>query len=44
MHIDRITVATSPKPADHGLQQDLATVSLFLKVIEQLLALFAKGG
>lgn len=43
MHISRITVATLPKTADHGLQQDLTTASLFLKVIDQLLALFAKG-
>ena len=43
MHISRITLATLPKTADHGLQQDLTTVSLLLNVIDQILALFAKG-
>lgn len=42
MHINRITMTTLPKSADHGLQQDLSTVSLFFNVINQILGLLEK--
>ena len=43
MHVNFVSRVSQPQAADHGLRNDLQTLSLFFTVLDQFLAFVKKG-